>query len=84
MKANIFIRDTKLVETSGGATIRYSNPKQETYGIVKDLLEGFDEIEIFTDRFLPSDLSLINYFIIEGYKVKLSFTNNNINYIKEF
>ena len=77
MKANIFLRETKLVETEGGATIRYSNPKQQTYKIIKDLLEGFDEVEILTDRFLPSDLSLINYLIIEGYKVKLTFTNNN-------
>ena len=84
MKANIFLRDTKLIDTSGGATIRYSNPNKKTYSILKELLEGFDEVEVITDTFcIESDLSFIDYLILNGYKVKLTF-NNNINYIKEF
>ena len=84
MKANIFLRDTKLVETSGGATIRYSNVNKKTFNVVRELLDGFDEIEIFTDTFcVETDLGFIDYLILNNYKVKLTF-NNNINSIKEF
>ena len=76
MKANIILRDTKLIDTSGGATIRYSAPSIKTYGTVRELLEGFDEIEIITDKFMDSDLNLIYYFILQGYWVKYTVINN--------
>ena len=77
MKCNIYLRDTKLVETSGGATIRYSNPTIKTYGTVRELLDGFDQIELFSDKFMDSDLNFVYYLIIEGYWVKYTIINNN-------
>ena len=76
MKANIFLRDTKLVETDGGATIRYSAPSIKTYGTVRELLDGFDMVEIFSEKFVDSDLNLIYYFIVQGYWVKYTVINN--------
>ena len=77
MKCNIYLRDTKLVESDGGATIRYSAPSIKTYGTVRELLDGFDQIEIFTDKFMDTDLNFIYYLVIQGYWVKLTITNNN-------
>ena len=76
MKCNIYLRDTKLVESDGGATIRYSAPSIKTYGTVRELLDGFDQIEVFTDKFMDSDLNFIYYLILQGYWVKYNVINN--------
>ena len=77
MKANILLRETKMVSTDGGATIRYSVPSIKTYGTVRELLDGFDQIEIFADKFIDSDLNFVYYLIIQGYWVKYNVINNN-------